>query len=146
MLEQDVAALLAREAIRDLPLRYCDCVWQNNIDGLAELFTEDGSFAAIVKGTETKVSGRANLADFYKNAISFMPRPFIHNHVIDMTGADTASGRCYLDLRSGRNNMDILGAGYYEDEYKATPDGWKFQSRRFTALRMDEIPEGFATE
>lgn len=145
MLETDVTGLLAREAIRDLPLRYCDCVWRDDIDGLVDLFTDDGSFIAIFNGVETAVTGRDNLREFYANATDFMPRPFIHNHVVTLNGEGFASGRCYLDLRSARNNMDWLGAGYYEDEYMATTSGWKFQSRRFTALRMNELPEGVNT-
>lgn len=142
MLEQDVAALLAREAIRDLPVRYCDCVWRNDIDGIVDLFTDKGTFAATFAGKETVIRGREDLQTFYAGAVDFMPRPFIHNHVIDLTADGFATGRCYLDLRSARNNMDWLGAGFYEDEYMATSSGWKFHQRRFTALRMDELPDG----
>ena len=53
-----------------------------------------------------------------------------------------ATGRCYLDLRSGRHNMDWLGAGFYEDEYVKIDSEWRFQLRKFTALRMEELPEG----
>ncbi len=142
MLEQQLNDLLAREAIRDLPVRYCDCVWRDDIDGLARLFTTDGTFTAILNGSTTTVSGRDKLREFFTGATDFMPRPYIHNHVVELTTDGFASGRCYLDLRSARNNMDWLGAGYYEDEYMATREGWKFLSRRFTALRMDEVPTG----
>ena len=142
MTDNEVAALLAREAIRDLPVRYCDCVWRDDIDGLADLFAEDGAFTAIFEGRETVIKGRDKLHAFFLNAVDFMPRPYIHNHVVDLIDAVTATGRCYLDLRSARNNMDWLGAGYYEDDYVRTDDGWKFQSRRFTALRMEELPKG----
>ena len=47
MIEQQLAGLLAREAIRDLPLRYCDCVWRDDIDGIIDLFAGDGSFTAL---------------------------------------------------------------------------------------------------
>ena len=36
--------------------------------------------------------------------------------------------------------MDWIGAGFYEDQYVNTPAGWKFQTRRFEALRMDAFP------
>ena len=45
-IEEQVAALTAREAIRDLPKRYCDCVWRDDIEGITNLFTEDGTFKA----------------------------------------------------------------------------------------------------
>jgi hypothetical protein len=39
---------LARElsdpdAIRDLPVRYCDCLWRKDIDGLIRLFADDAT-------------------------------------------------------------------------------------------------------
>ena len=71
-----------------------------------------------------------------------MPRPYIHNHVVTLTGRKSAIGRCYLDLRSGKNNMDWLGAGYYNDRYIKKDGEWKFESRDFIVVRMDELPEG----
>ena len=140
MLEQQLAGVIAREAIRDLPVRYCDCVWRDDIDGIAALFTENGSFTAVISGREMQVQGRAALHAMFSSALDFQPRPYIHNHVVELHGNGRASGRCYLDLRSARNDMEWLGAGYYHDEYVETADGWKFQSRRFIALRMDELP------
>ena len=34
--------VIDREAIRSLPLRYCHCVWQKDVDGYVNLFTEGG--------------------------------------------------------------------------------------------------------
>ena len=34
-----VTELADREAIRDLPVRYCDCVWQNDLKTMVELFS-----------------------------------------------------------------------------------------------------------
>ena len=140
MIEQQVAALLAREAIRDLPLRYCDCVWRDDIDGIIDLFASDGSFTALYTGKETAIVGHDNLREFYISSAPLMPRPYIHNHVIDLGDDKSASGRCYLDLRSAKNNMGWIGAGYYNDEYIETADGWKFQARLFNALHMEDLP------
>jgi hypothetical protein len=142
MLENDVRGLLSREAIRDLPVKYCDCVWRDDIEGIVSLFAEDGSFQALFNGIKTVISGHGELRAFYSTATDFMPRPYIHNHVVELIKKDYAKGRCYLDLRSAKNNMDWLGAGFYEDEYRLSTAGWKFQSRRFTALRMEELPSG----
>lgn len=143
MSQEDVAALLAREAIRDLPVRYCDCVWRDDIDSIVKLFTDDGSFTAVFNGKETSVEGRPALKEFFVAGLSIQPRPYIHNHVVDLVDANSATGRCYLDLYSARNNMSQLGAGYYEDAYSRVDGTWKFRSRRFIALRMDELPSGF---
>lgn len=140
-LEQNLAGLLAREAIRDLPNRYCDCVWREDSAGIAALFALDANFTAISAQGETTISGRSQLAAFFKDALGFQPRPYIHNHIIESQSESLASGRCYLDLRCASQDMGWIGAGYYEDNYVNTLDGWKFQSRRFYAVRMDQWPE-----
>ena len=137
-----LTGLLAREAIRDLPLKYCDCVWRDDIAGLVALFDTEGTFTAITSSREITVSGHEALLDFFANATDFMPRPYIHNHVVELTSTDAATGRCYLDLRSAKNNMEWLGAGYYEDEYVRRAGSWLFHSRRFHVVRMDELPKG----
>ncbi len=143
MSERQLAALLAREAIRDLPLRYCDCVWRDDVAGICDLFTADGAFIAVFNGKETTVAGRPALEAFYTKGLEMRPRPYIHIHVVELIDATSASGRCYLDLRSAKNDMGWLGAGYYEDRYALDDGQWRFKSRRFTALRMDEVPHGF---
>lgn len=141
-IEKQLAELVAREAIRELPQRYCDCVWRDDVEGLANLFTADASFITVIGDINMTVSGRENIRDMFAKALNIQPRPYIHNHVIELVADGFASGRAYLDLRSARNDMEFLGAGYYEDEYMATPEGWKFHTRKFTALRMDELPGG----
>ena len=143
MSDDRLTALLAREAIRDLPQRYCDCVWRDDIDGIVALFTPDGSFTAVIAGAEKTFSGHAGLRDLFVSGMAIAPRPFIHNHVIDLRDAGSASGRCYLDLYSAKKNMESIGAGYYEDEYALDDGHWRFRSRRFTALRIDDMPAGF---
>lgn len=139
--ERALRELLDREAIRDLPLRYCDCVWRDDVDGIVDLFTEDGAF--IIKlsdGGESSAKGREHLHKFYSGGLDMQPRPYIHNHVIDLVDAERATGRCYLDLRSAKNEMAWLGAGYYNDEYQKVAGRWKFASRTFTIVRMLEDP------
>ena len=140
MIDQQVAALVAREAIRDLPLRYCDCVWRNDLDGIIDLFTKNGSFITVINGQEIAFVGSAALRDFYVAGFEIKARPVIHSHVLELRSDTSAIGRCYVDLRSASNNMEWLGAGYYEDDYVANSDGWKFQTRRFIVLRMNELP------
>ncbi len=79
---------------------------------------------------------------FYSGGLDMQPRPYIHNHVVDQTSPERATGRCYLDLRSAKMEMNWLGAGYYEDEYRKVGERWKFASRTFTVVRMLEDPTG----
>ncbi|NNL85802.1 MAG: nuclear transport factor 2 family protein [Myxococcales bacterium] len=135
-----LSQLLDREAIRDLPVRYCDCVWQGDIDGLVKLFADDGVFVIKMGDKEVRAEGRSALLDFYKEGTAHLPRPYIHNHVVDQSDAKNASGRCYLDLRSAKSNMEWIGAGFYNDRYVKTDSGWRFASREFNVLRIDEGP------
>jgi uncharacterized protein (TIGR02246 family) len=129
--------LADREAIRDLPPRYCDCIWRNDLDGLVNLFTEDGAF--IVEGSEVEAvsRGHTQLKKVYEKAIAEMnPRLFMHNHVVDLLGENRATGRCYVEVYSPKFAMKRVGLGYYEDEYAKVGGKWKFASRRYF---LDEI-------
>ena len=136
-----VRELSDREAIRELPVRYCDCVWRNDIDGLVGLFADDAFF--VVKGREREAvtKGRADLKKMYEQALGDVnPRPYIHNHVVELRGGNRAIGRCYVELRSAKSNMEWIGTGFYEDEYAKVGDFWKFASRRF--IRVGTPPTG----
>ncbi|SRR5216683_26861 len=137
--EQLVNELADREAIRDLPVRYCDCVWQNDLKTMVELFAEDGFF--VVKGREREAvtKGRAELLKMYQTALGEMtPRPYIHNHVVNLQSKTKATGRCYVELRSASKNMEWIGTGFYDDDYVKVGEQWKFSSRRFTSIRIAE--------
>jgi hypothetical protein len=137
-IDQVVTELADREAIRELPLRYCDCVWRTDVAGIVDLFTEAGSFSITARDEETTTTGHASLLKMYKEALaSVTPRPYIHNHVVDLKGGNHATGRCYVELRDASNDMKWIGTGYYHDDYAKVGDQWKFQSRKFKAVRYD---------
>jgi ketosteroid isomerase-like protein len=132
-----VRELADREAIRDLPIRYCDCISRNDLEGVVSLFTEDGSFVVRNSENEVVTRGRTELKKMYENLVSNVhPRPFIHTHVVELRGADSATGRCYVELRSAKLAMEWLGSGYYEDEYTKVGEEWKFASRRLIEIGM----------
>lgn len=136
--EQTLTELADREGIRELPQRYCDCVWRNDPEGVSKLFADDGSFTVVAANNENTTSGRANLVKSFAEGLkSLTPRPYIHNHVIDLKSGVRASGRCYVEIRDASNNMAWLGTGFYHDEYVKVGDTWKFQSRRFQQVHME---------
>ena len=138
-IDQIVTELADRESIRELPQRYCDCVWRGDIEGIANLFTEDGSFSIAARNSENTTTGRANLLKMYKDGLaSLTPRPYIHNHVVELKGGGRATGRCYVELRDAGNDMNWIGTGFYNDDYTKVGDEWKFQTRRFKAVRLDQ--------
>ena len=128
-LESVVQELADREAIRALPQRYCDGVWRGDAAAVVDLFADDGSFTVIGGGRDRSVRGRDQLLKTYgADLSSIRPRPYIHNHVIELKDNGRATGRCYVEVRNAADDMNLLGTGYYNDEYVKAGDEWKFQS------------------
>lgn len=128
-LEAAVRDLIDREAIRDLASRYVDRVWHKDIDGVVGLFAEDARF-----DTEEypPVSGRAALRDVFKIIFDTQDlEPWVHNHVVDLDG-DTATGRCFLDLRMIRDSKRLFATGFYDDTYVKVDGAWRFAHRKVT--------------
>lgn len=139
-----VQEMLDREAIRDLPILYCHYVWQNDVEAMVNLFTEDGSIG-IDDGTIPTTKGRKNLVKMYEKALGDLaPRPFIHNHVVNLDGPDQASGTCYVEIRGITDGKSIIGAGYYNDEYRKIDGDWKFLSRDVKMYYMVPLEKGWA--
>jgi hypothetical protein len=137
-LEQTVTELADRDQIRELPQRYCDCVWQGDVDGIVKLFTDEGSMTLVGNQPEFTCKGHGELLKMYKAGLEALsPRPYIHNHVIELKGGGRASGRCYVELRDASNNLSWLGTGFYDDEYIKVGDEWKFLSRRQKPVHME---------
>ena len=96
-----------------------------------------------VNGQKASAVGHASMRKLYRQGLAIGPRPYIHNHVVELTAPDRATGRCYLDLRSIKQQMEFIGAGYYLDSYVKIKGEWKFARRAFTAVRFD-APAGTA--
>jgi len=87
--EELLTELADREAIRDLPVRYCDCVWQNALDAMIDLFAKEGQFISKGRKREFISKGHAELRKMYAGALGEVnPRPYIHNHVVDFEKQD----------------------------------------------------------
>jgi len=133
--------LLDQEAIRDLARRYADCVWRRDAAGAVELFAADG---IMDTGDRPPIVGRAALLESYQSMITGPDlQPFVHNHVIELRG-DSASGRCYLDLRATMEGKSMIGSGHYEDEYVRVDGAWKFRSRKLVMKFLVPIQQGWA--
>lgn len=137
-----MSALEDVEAIRDLARRYAHHVWQNEVEKLAGLFAEDGE---MDPGTRPPIRGRAALDTGFREMLTtgsvFLP--FVQQHVVDVAG-DTATGTCYIDLRAEVGGKSMIGAGWYDDRYVRTADGWRIQSRKLTLRFFVPLDEGWA--
>ncbi|MGE0825004.1 MAG: nuclear transport factor 2 family protein [Candidatus Binatia bacterium] len=128
--ETQLQEMIDREEIRTLPVRYCHCVWQKDLDGYANLFTDDGWFATNDPSLP-RAEGRANLRKMIGEQLDTLkPRPFIHNHVVELQGPDKAKGTCYVEVRLVRDGKKMLMSGWYNDEYAKVGGEWKFKSRQ----------------
>jgi hypothetical protein len=66
---------------------------------------------------------------------------FVHNLAITFDGPDLARGRSSFEAVGDLGGVAFRAAGYYEDEYARTADGWRFLLHRevpFFFVRADE--------
>lgn len=129
--EGSLQAVLDREAIRDLPLRYCHYVWQKDLDNWVSLFTSDGAISTNDPKLPGAAQGHEGLRKMISSGLDTMkPRPFIHNHVVNLLGPERATGTCYVEVRMIRDGKTWSLRGWYDDEYAKVGGDWKFKSRR----------------
>lgn len=138
-IERTVRELADRDAIRDLARRYAHCIWQGDLDGAIDLFTEDGEMDMDGRA----IKGHQALSATYKAALAGTFHPFIHNHLVELDG-DRATGTCYLDLRAILNGKSMIGSGCYRDRYARIDGEWKFAARKLTMSYFVPVQDGWA--
>jgi acyl-CoA synthetase (AMP-forming)/AMP-acid ligase II len=129
--EAQVSDLLDREAIREVITRYNDSIWRDDVAAVVDLFTDDGTIEVLngPLGGRAPV-GREQLRTFYVDGMKRMtPRPFAHNHVVELDGGGRATGRSYVELRSSVD-YSWIGAVIYTDEYVKVDGVWKIRRRQ----------------
>lgn len=135
---EPIQRVLDREAIREMVVRYYDAVWRDDIDTIVGLFAPDGGIEVAngPLGGQT-AHGPQALRSFYEAGIAKMtPRPFGHNHTVEIEGEYEAVGRSYVELRSS-TDFSWVGAVIYTDQYTKIDGEWKLQSR---SAEMQNIP------
>ena len=115
--------------IQQLLARYAVTITQQNIDGLLEVFTPDGTYCAF--GETYSLERFPALVEAAPKGLFMTATPVIH-----LTG-DTATGTqplCFID--HGTHGMRI---GYYNDTYVRTTDGWRLKTRAMTFIRRSGV-------
>ncbi|MCU1753495.1 MULTISPECIES: nuclear transport factor 2 family protein [Pseudomonas] len=143
-------ALLDREEIRALRTLYAHHLDSNNIAALDQVFSAD----AVVQVTVGNMHGIDAIRTGLAEAFTLFDRdkqgsyPFMHaivNHWIQLTGPDTAQGRCYLidfETASKPDPNPLLLLGLYADQYQRIDGEW-----RITHTRLEVVwPERNARE
>ena len=128
----NVQQLSDRQDILDLTAQYNHLVDTGNAVCYAELFVPEGEFDVVghvVYRGRDQLTGLIARAD---TAGDLKPVHITTDHYIEVSG-DTARQRCRLItcVRStdGSRN-DLVNTGWFHDELRRTPDGWRFVRRR----------------
>ena len=125
-----VAAMLDREAIRDLVVKYWDAIWRGDISAVVDLFANEGTIV-IRNGPLAGQApvGREELLAFYTAGVRVMsPLPFAHNHVVELIDECSASGRVYVEVRHSQD-CSWIAAVIYRDIYAKEDGCWKIYRR-----------------
>lgn len=146
----ELALLLDREEIKNLRVRYAHALDGNNIQDLDQVFSQD----AVVEVTVGKMEGIDAIRAGLDAAFKLFDRdrqgsyPFMHaivNHWVQLTGPDTAEGRCYLidfETASKADPNPLLLLGLYADQYKRIDGCWRITRTRLEVVWPDRGESG----
>jgi ketosteroid isomerase-like protein len=118
--EEDVQAFLA--------LCHPDIVWDNSPDG-SRAHRGHAAVAAYLRGLWARFDSCMHC---------------VHNLSIVFESDDRARGRSSFDAVGDIDGEAFVAAGYYEDEYARTVDGWKFLLHREVPFFFVKVAEGWA--
>lgn len=133
--------LEAEGQIRQLVSRYALDTDDRNIDGLAELFTEDAIFMSgdrvmMARGREAIIKQFSDRYSVLGPAMHFM-----HDLDIRFESPTEGRGRVSGHAELWRNGQMMVTALRYHDRYRKTASGWKFAEREILYLYYVPINE-----
>ena len=127
-----VSDLLAREAIRDLVIRYNSYGDSGLFDRMLGLFAPDATvdvngvahhgldeIGRVFSGVPERTSGTGDRPAFLRHCTA--------THQIDLVDEATATGRCYFFVLT---SVGLDHWGRYLDEYCVVDGEWRFARRR----------------
>jgi uncharacterized protein (TIGR02246 family) len=105
------------------------------VDGArwSSLWTEE---CLWVLGPDRVLRGRNAVLEAWRASISkysTVVQLYLSSYAI--VDGDAATGRAYLqEVSETMEGARLIMAGYYDDAYSRTPDGWRFTQRKLTKL------------
>lgn len=121
-----IEALLAREEIRSLPIRYAAAVEARDVDAMAELFSPHARFGSYGEGPDGL---RRLMTDSLTGSLFAVI--LVANHLIDLSDEAHGSGQvwahCYAHTRADGFVDQLIR---YEDRYEKLDGRWLFGHRR----------------
>lgn len=116
------------DAIKRTKLLYSHLMDTKRIDDLADIFTED---AVCEFGPFGSWEGRETIRKNYHQVEDELPLFFaMHgtcDHLVELTGPDTAIGRSYLfepNTTKGGNENPFIYLGVYDEQYRKVDGKW----------------------
>jgi ketosteroid isomerase-like protein len=141
-----------REAIRDLHTQYCfiqDRGHQSHaeadVDAFLALCHPDAVWDNSPDGSRAH-RGRAAVADYLRKLWERFDHcmHFVHNLAITFESDSRAHGRSSFEAVGDIGGEAFVAAGYYEDEYVRTAEGWKFLLHREVPFFFVKTSESWA--
>jgi ketosteroid isomerase-like protein len=133
-MSDDPLRLADRIAIAELRARYTHHYDDHDLDAFVELFADD---ALMQLGPIGWARGRADIRAAIAGTMATVDFAchFTGDEITEFTSDDTALGTSRFAVHCGHSPV-IQGAGTYRDEYRRTPDGWRFASRTISFFYM----------
>ena len=121
----DLERMLAREAIRELPLRYAKAIEQRDVEAMVDLFASAARFGVYGTGRD---GCRRLMTDLMVD--SLFAAILVTNHLIELDDDEHAHGEvwalCYAQSDAGFVEQLLR----YEDRYELEDGAWRFLHRK----------------
>lgn len=144
-LEKKIERLESIEAIKNLQAKYTYLIDEGNLDGVAELMTDDIQAEFLPLG---KFNGKKEFMAVLggMSTTSVMMRHQVMNPCIEVDG-DTATGRWYLfgpfTTRTEAGDQALWLQGQYNNEFKRVDGVWKISKLSFTFTLRTPFEDGW---
>jgi hypothetical protein len=144
--------IAAERECERLTYRYCEAVDLGHASRLADVFAEDGEFAA----GGLHLVGREEIRRVFterEQVRELRTRHLCTNLHVEVVDEVTATGVVYLTLFRRRGSADWSVpvpttvpalVGSYHDDYVRTGDGWRIASRRQQVVFVDPSDAGWS--
>jgi ketosteroid isomerase-like protein len=147
-MSDDLAAVAAYEAIRQVKARYCRLLDTKDWDGFIALFTEDAVMDVQEDTGNPPIRGHAAILDQVRFAVTDARSAHqVHSSEIDLRGEEAqvvtamqdrviwAEGKCPIP-----GAQSITGFGHYVERYVRQDGVWKIASLKLTRLIVEVHP------
>jgi 3-phenylpropionate/cinnamic acid dioxygenase small subunit len=130
-----------RQDIADVLMRYATGIDRRDWTLFHGIFTDD---CELDYGEIGSWKGADEVTEFMRQAHELAGHTMhrLTNQVITVDG-DSAQARTYVDalIMLADNSSGVNAAGFYDDEFVRTEEGWQIARRRFTQVRVAQVGE-----